>query len=120
MANFQNIIGYKLGQAAITAAYTTIYTVPTASTIPAVPVTRTFVKDITIVNTSASAIGIYVHLVPSGGTATTSNAIFYNNSLPSYTTVQWNGVQVMDAGDTIQVKGSTTGCTVTVSGGQGT
>jgi hypothetical protein len=76
MANFQNIIGYKLGQAAITAAYTTVYTVPTAATLPAVPDTRTFVKDITIVNTTAAAIGIYVHLVPSGGTATTSNAIF--------------------------------------------
>lgn len=120
MANFQDIIGYKLGQADMTTSYTTVYTVPTASTIPAVPPTRTFIKDITIVNTTASAIGIYVHLVPSGGTATTSNAIFYNNALQGYTTVQWNGIQILDAGATIQVKGSAAGCTITVSGGQGT
>jgi hypothetical protein len=120
MANYQNIIGYKLGQAAMTTSYATVYTTPSASTIPAVPDTRTFIKDITIVNTTGSPIGIYVHLVPSGGTATTANAIFYNNALQGYTTVQWNGIQIMNAGDTIQVKGSAAGCTVTVSGGQGT
>jgi hypothetical protein len=120
MSNFQNIIGYQLGQAAMTTSYATIYTVPTASTVPAVPATRTFVKDITIVNTDAATIGIYVHLVPSGGSATAANAIFYNNQLPQNTTVQWTGVQIMNAGDTIQVKASATGCTVMVSGGQAT
>jgi hypothetical protein len=120
MANFQNIIGYKLGQAAITAAYTTVYTVPTAATLPAVPDTRTFVKDINVCNTTAGALGVYIHLVPSGGVADTTNALYYNKTVAANDVLRWNGVQIMNAGDTIQVKGSGTGCRITVSGGQGT
>lgn len=100
----------QLGQAAITTSYATIYTVPTAL--------RTFVKDIDIINTTGSPIGIYVSLVPPGGTAGTSNAIFYNNSLPAYTTVQWCGAQVLAEGGTIQVKATAVGCTITVTGGE--
>ena len=107
---YNNITPVKLGQAAITTGYTTIYTVPTS--------TRTFVKDLDIVNTTAASIGIYVSLVPSGGTAGTSNALFYNTPLPSNTIVQWAGSQILNAGDTIQVKASTTGCTITVSGAE--
>jgi hypothetical protein len=120
MANYQNIVGYQLGQAAMGTAYSIVYAVPSSTTVPAQPSTRTFVKDITIVNTTAASIGIYVHLVPSSGSVGTSNAIFYNNALPGYTTVQWNGIQIMNPGDNIQVKSSATGCTVTISGGQGT
>ena len=61
---FYNITPVKLGQAAMTASYVTIYTTPDN--------TRTFVKDIDIVNTTGSAISIYVSLVPFGGTAGTS------------------------------------------------
>jgi hypothetical protein len=100
----------SLGQSAITTSYTTLYTVPTGL--------KTFVKDIDIVNTTGSAIGIYVSLVPSGGTASSSNAIFYNNALPAYTTVQWCGSQVLTEGATIQVKASAVGCTVTATGGE--
>lgn len=125
MSNFQNIIGYKLGQAAMTTGYTTVYTVPLPTQVSGtnaqtVPDTRTFIKDITIVNTTTAPIGIYVHLVPYGSTATTDNAIFYNNALAANTTVQWTGVQILGAGDTIQVKGASAGCTVTISGAQGT
>jgi hypothetical protein len=80
--------------------------------------TRTYVKDIDIVNTTSATIGIYVHLVPSGGTAGTSNALFYNTPLPLNTIVQWAGSQIIDAGATIQVKASAVGCTITVSGGE--
>jgi len=120
MANFQNIIGYKLGVGAITAAYTTVYTVPTASTIPAVPATRTFVKDINICNTTAGSLGVYVHLVPSGGSADTTNALYYNTTVAANSVLRWNGVQIMNAGDTIQIKASATGCSIIVSGAQGT
>jgi hypothetical protein len=111
MANFQSVTQSRLGQAAMTTSYATVYTTPAN--------TRTFVKDITIVNTTASSIGIYVSLVISGGTASSSNAIFYNNALPGATTVQWCGTQILNSGDTVQVKASATGCTVNVSGGEG-
>jgi hypothetical protein len=111
---FQNITGLQLGQAAMTASYATIYTVPST------PATRTYVKDITICNTTAGALSVYVSLVPSGGSAGASNALFYGNSLAANTTVQWTGSQIIESGGTIQVKASNTGCTVTVTGGEAT
>lgn len=110
MANFQNISPVKLGQAAITTSYATVYTTPALS--------RTIVKEFDIINTTAGALDIYVSIVPNGGSAGTGNALFYANSLPANTTMQWTGTQVMNEGDTIQVKASNTGCTITVSGGE--
>ena len=107
---FNNITPLQLGQAAITTSYATIYTVPAA--------TRTYVKDIDVVNTTSATIGIYISLVPSGGTAGTSNALFYNTPLPLNTIVQWAGSQILEEGDTIQVKASAVGCTITISGGE--
>lgn len=110
MANYQNITPVKLGQQAITTSYATVYTTPALS--------RTFLKEFDIINTTAAIVHIYVHLVPSGGSANTANAMFYYNALPAYTTMQWTGSQVMNAGETIQVKASAVGCTITASGGE--
>ncbi len=108
---YYDITPLKLGQAAMTTGYVTLYTAPAN--------TRTFVKDIDIINTTGAIVYIYVSLVPVGGTAGTSNALFYNNALPAYTTVQWAGSQILNAGDFISVKASATGCTITVSGAEG-
>ena len=132
---FQNITGLQLGQAAVTTSYATVYTTPANA--------RTYVKDINLCNTGASPIQIYVHLVPApeafGTSATldlqftsgtysvwedlrslpgTGNALFYNAPIPGYSTLQWCGVQIMNAGDTLQVKASAAGCTITVTGGE--
>jgi hypothetical protein len=110
VANYQNITPKALGQKAITTSYTTLYTVP--------DLTITYLKDFDIINTTNAIIHIYVSLVPKSGTAGTDNALFYYNSLPAYTTMQWTGSQVLTAGVTIQVKASATGCTITASGGE--
>ena len=107
---FYDITPTKLGQAAMTTSYATIYTTPTN--------TRTFVKDIDIINTTGAIVHIYVSLVPFGGTAGTANALFYYNALPAYTTVQWAGSQILSEGDFISVKASAAGCTITVSGAE--
>ena len=107
---FQQITPVKLAQAAVTAATTTIYTVPA--------LTRAMVKDIDLCNTTAGALTVNVHLVPSGGAAGTGNALFYGVSIAANTTLQWTGVQIMNAGDTIQVQGSALGITASVSGGE--
>ncbi len=107
---YNNITPLQLGQAELTTSYATIYTVPAN--------TRTYVKDIDVVNTTGSTIGIYISLVPSNGTAGTSNALFYNTPLPLNTIVQWAGSQIINEGDTIQAKASASGCTITVSGGE--
>jgi len=99
----------KMGQAAMTASYATIYTVPNN--------TNAVLRDIEICNTTASPVGIYVSVVPLNGTAGAANSIFFNAALPGYSTMQWTGAIAMSFGTTIQVKGSTTGCTVTASGG---
>lgn len=99
----------KMGQAAMTTAYVTLYTVPNTST--------AILRDIEICNTTASPIGIYVSVAPVNVAAGASNAIFFNASLPGYSTMQWTGAITMPFGTTIQVKGSASGCTVTASGG---
>lgn len=99
MGQYQNIVGKKLGNANMTASYTTLYTVPT--------LTRTYVKDINICNVTANKHQAYVHLVPSGGTADITNAIVYNFGIDGGTIYNWRGLAIMDEGATIQVKADT-------------
>lgn len=110
MAAYQNITPFVLAQEAVTVDYIAIYTVPTN--------TRTYVKDITFCNTTASNKKFYLSLVPNEDAPGTANAIFYNTNIPAYTTVQWTGAQMMDEADTIQVKADATGLTVNVTGGE--
>ena len=110
MADYQDITGIKIAQAAMTTDYVVIYTSPTD--------TRTYVKDITVVNTTSSSRRIYINLVPQGIVTDASNAIFYDTPLPPNTTIQWCGIQILNPADTVEVKASDTGCTVSVSGGE--
>lgn len=107
---FDVITPVQLGQAAITVAEATLYIVPAS--------TRTFVKDLSICNTTSGAVSLNVHLVPSGGTAGTSNALFYGASIPPNGTLQWNGVQILNAGGFIVTSASAAGLTITASGAE--
>lgn len=107
---YQRITPAKLAVAAITAGTTTVYTTPAS--------TRTMVKEIDICNTTGGALTVNVHLVPSGGAAGTANALLYGTSINANSTLQWSGVQVLNAGDTIQVQGSGLGLTILASGGE--
>ena len=109
---YQNIIGNRLAQVELTTSYVTIYTVPS--------LTRTYVKDIDICNTNSGAARFYIHLVPKDNTASVGNALFYNAPINGNTTVQWTGSEILTPGDLIQVKGSTTGISVTITGGEAT
>lgn len=112
MANYQNVTPVKLGQAAILTTVTTIYIAPA--------LTRVYLKNIDVANTGGATKDLDIYLVPAGGTAGTSNAIAYTIAVPAHTTYQWRGVQILYPSDTIQVKGSATGLTITASGGQAT
>ena len=99
----------KLGQGAITTrGGTLLYVVPTGF--------RTEVLDINIANTGATGLTCGLHLVPVGGSAGTTNALFGTVSIPAYTTLQWTGIQVLNAGDFIQGIGSGAGLTVNITG----
>ena len=109
---YQTVTPTLLGRGAVAATLTTRYTVPAS--------TRTFVKDICIANTTGGALTVDVHFVPTAGTAGTDNAILYGVSIAANSTLQWTGNQILDAGDFIQDKGSSTGLTINISGGEAT
>ena len=107
---FDVITPVKLGQAAITTGVTTLYTVPAS--------TRTLLKEFSIANTTGADIDVRVFLVPAAGTAGTGNAFLYDVPVPTANALQYNGVQVMNAGETIQIQAAATGLTITASGAE--
>lgn len=107
---FSNITPAQLGQSAITTGVTTLYTVPAS--------TKAFVKNLDVVNTSAGSLTYRIFLVPSGGSAGASNALFYDFPIDSKENIQWTGTQILDAGHTIQIQASGTGITITASGAE--
>jgi hypothetical protein len=107
---FDVITPAKLGQAAITTGVTTLYAVPAN--------TRTLLKEFSIANTTGLPINVRVFLVPAAGSAGTGNAFLYDVPVPGANALQYNGVQVMNAGDTIQIQAATTGLTIVASGAE--
>jgi hypothetical protein len=102
----------QLGQAAITASYATIYTVPAG--------VSTYLKDMDVCNTTTGTLLLSISIVPSAGSPGAANALFFDLPIPGGATLQWTGTQLMPAGSTLQVKGSAVGLTVTASGGEAT
>ena len=107
---------YNKGQeltrgSANTSGFTTLFTVPSTK--------QMTITDIEICNTGATTATFYVSFVPSGGTAGANNAIFYKAPIPSYTTVQWTGNQVLGAGSTVQAYASSNAISIMISGGPG-
>jgi hypothetical protein len=74
----------------------TIYTVPAGTT--------TVVQAIDICNTSSASRLARVFLVPNGGAAGVSNALFYDVAIGGNMTVSWSGPQYLDAGALIVVR----------------
>lgn len=106
--SFSTQVNARLGQAALTTSYASVYTTPTG--------VRTTVKTIDMCNTTSSGVLVSVSIVPVSGTAGTSNALFYAASIPANDTLQWTGEQVLNAGDFISAKGNVSGITLTMSG----
>lgn len=96
---FQTVTPIRLAQASMTADYLAIYTCPTDA--------RTYMKDIMVCNGTAGAGNIYINIVPDTQAVGASNAIYFNYPLAAHTTFQWKGTQILNEGDTIQVKSST-------------
>ena len=109
---FQNVVGNRLAQAETTTSYVTIYTTPS--------LTRTYVKNIDICNTTGGSLTFFISLVPKGATAGAANALFFGSTLTANETYQWRGTQILTPGDLISVKASGAGVTVTISGGEAT
>ncbi len=111
MANFQDIVGLRLGRGQLSASYATIYTCPADK--------RAYIKDINLCNTHSGKHHAYVAIVPSGDTVGAQHEILSNFGIDAYTTHRWTGTQILNAGDTIQVKASTANyITVYISGAE--
>lgn len=99
----------KLAQGSVgTGAGTLAYEVPYGY--------RLVIKGIDVANTTAGTLTCALHLVPDNGTANTSNMLLPYSSIAAYTLLNWTGMQVLNAGDFIQVIGSGSGLTMNISG----
>jgi hypothetical protein len=87
----------------------TIYTVPNGQ--------QFTLTDIEICNASSTATTFSIYLVASGGTAGTSNALFYNAPINANTTVQWTGSTTLSAGSTVWVSAGAATVSMKISGG---
>lgn len=97
--------------AASTGSYATLYTVPTGI--------QMSITEIDICNTSATPATFYISLVPSGGTAGASNALFYAAPINGNTTVQWTGQLPLAAGGFIAGYASAATVTFKIGGAPG-
>lgn len=106
---YNNIPTTQLGQAAAGTSVGTLYTANSK--------VAAHINSIVICNTATTTANIYLFIVPSGGTAGPSNAIFYGNPLPGNTTLDWQGYLIVPAGGTVQGYASTANVAITLSGG---
>lgn len=109
LGNMYNIFrGTPVAPTSATTSVSTLYTVPAN--------TQFLLTDIEICNTAAVSGTFTIYLVPSGGTAGASNALFSASPINGNTTVQWTGQQSLAAGSTVQALASATTITIKVSG----
>jgi len=78
---------------------TTVYTTPTSTT--------TIIKSIRICNTTDTSVTARIFLVPSGGTADETTAIYWEFDIPPYSTLSDDGSHVLEAAGTFQVRTAT-------------
>ena len=87
----------------------TLYTVPGSTTVIA--------TAIRVCNTTTSDATCRLFLVPSGGTADQTTAIYYDYNVPANSTLADDGKHVLEAAGTIQVRtGTASALTFTGSG----
>ena len=89
----------QLGQADFDSvgAGVTVYTVP-GSTIAVI-------KSLDIANLQNTPTGVFIHLVPNGGSAGIDNALMYGLQVPAFGMASWTGAQILDTpGDFIYAR----------------
>ena len=95
----------RLCQKAIGATSTTLYT--------AQPDGRTCILDIMVVNTTSASVNLTMYI----GSASAANAFgWYNSAIPAYSSVQYNGYQMLNINESLLAVGSAAGLTTTIAG----
>lgn len=95
---------------AVPTGLTTEYTVPASTT--------AVLKSFDICNTTATSITVRIHLVPSGGSADTSNALLYDYTIYAKDSgiFGWEGEEILLTGATIQISASAAGLAIHMNG----
>jgi len=107
---YNNIAKQQLFAGAATTSVSTLYSASSG--------VASHINTINICNTAGAVATFSIYIVPSGGTASAANAIFYNNSIAANTTTTlWSGVLIIPAGGTIQASASATTVTFNIAGG---
>lgn len=101
-------VARRLAQFDIRTFVSGIYTTPTGI--------KTILKSWMVCNTTASGIPLRLFLVPRDGVAGSANALCYNKNIPAEEVWGWEGEQVLEFGDSIQVQALAAGLTITLSG----
>lgn len=110
LQNISNkFVGTQFYQGAATTGLSTLYTTPDNTT--------SFLSEIDITNTAATAANFSIYIVPFNGTAGAGNALFYQAPIPGNTTVNWQGSVFLPSGATVQAQGSTTSINFFATGG---
>jgi hypothetical protein len=66
-----------------------------------------------VVNTTSSAINVTFYI----GSVSAANAFgWYNSAIPAYSSVQYNGYQMLNQSESLLAVGSAAGLTTTISG----
>lgn len=114
LANYYNSLlqitrGTPVSSSPATTAVSTLYTVPNGL--------QFLLQDIEICNTTSVPATFNIYIVPSNGTASQGNALFYSAPISGNSTVQWTGNLSLASGTTIQALASVTTVTIKISGG---
>lgn len=103
------VIAKQFFQQLGTTTTTTRYTVPALTT--------AILKSVDVFNNSTAAALIRIHVVTSGGSDSTTNALRYDLSVAAKTPHQWLGNVVLSAGDTIRIRSSVANATNFIANG---
>ena len=106
MATFTPV---QLGQIQPGTSYTTVYTVPGATSV--------IIKEVIVCNTTGAAVVFDLSFVASGGTAGVTNNVCSQHQIGAYATVSYVFSQVLPTGAFVAARANTAAAlTVTASG----
>lgn len=109
MPNYTAVQYAKFIQSPIGTAFSTVYTCPAGD--------QAVIQDMIIDNNTNAPVAVMVCVVPQGAVAGNSTAIIFNLSVPANGFIEWSGVQVVNAAETVQVEaGVANALTITASG----
>jgi hypothetical protein len=107
---YNNVATVQMFSGSATTSVSTLYTASSGA--------RAHINCITVCNTAGAAATFSIYIVPSGGAASASNAIYSGTSISANTTfVTNNGLWIIPPGGSVQASASAATVSFNLSGG---